>query len=280
MSTRFRRRCSPSVLGASETPPNSLRYTDDFGNFTRITRSQIPSRANARCFLPPPFPRRPAVAPAGRVAELGVVRRMTRTSNLRGQEAMPTANPNAPTGRFMIRSLPRVAPHSNVSTVDWPLSPRSRVSSACRHYSQTLSTSVRATKWSGVSIESHPSISTDFERSFFSRAHANSNDAGRVRSTVTASIGGVFLCAYLFDHARHQYIAPSTLTTFWFTRLLTTLTSFVQPTTTPRRDLLVRSSNENAPNHALQEPLRASRHLLPPPPCRPPCRSRAALRGR
>jgi hypothetical protein len=33
-------------------------------------------------------------------------------------------------------------------------------------------------------------------------------------------------------------------------------------------------------NHTLSELLRASRHLLPPPPFRPPCRCRAALRSR
>ncbi len=76
MSTRFRRRCSPSVSGSSATALHILRYTDAFGIFTRITLSQKASRANAGCSAA--FARA-AIAPASVVAELGVVRRL-RTS--------------------------------------------------------------------------------------------------------------------------------------------------------------------------------------------------------
>ena len=43
---------------------------------------------------------------------------------------------------------------------------------------------------------------------------------------------------------------------------------------------MLRFRHSETPNHALREPLRTSRHLLPPPPFHPPCRCRAVLRGR
>jgi hypothetical protein len=77
---RTERRCSPSVFGCAGTPRQRRLYTEAFGIGVRIIRSQIPSRAHAGCFQPPPFPHHAASAPASAVAELGVVRRFLASS--------------------------------------------------------------------------------------------------------------------------------------------------------------------------------------------------------
>jgi hypothetical protein len=58
-------------------------YSMESKNYAHSPGSEPDAAANspgchARCFLPPPFPHHAAVAPAGRVAELGVVRRLPR----------------------------------------------------------------------------------------------------------------------------------------------------------------------------------------------------------
>jgi hypothetical protein len=75
MSTRFRRRCSPSVFGVSATRLQSLRYGDPVGIFTRITRSQIPSRAHGPCSRLRPLRLSAWAAPLQRVAHLLCVTR-------------------------------------------------------------------------------------------------------------------------------------------------------------------------------------------------------------